>query len=191
MTLADLQREIAALPTLTPPQIESKGRAEGENSVVTPLDIVARQGRLILRMTAAIEAVEGKYRDIAVQMSERDAQIEEQREDRKEAERRMRQMATEVIHLMDALDWVYTTLNTREDTLVREVAAAQRDCLRRLAAVGITEIPTEGVADGRLHEGVDTTKTSEKPQYHIVSVVRRGFQLGPEILRRAEVVTAA
>jgi molecular chaperone GrpE (heat shock protein) len=198
MTLSDLQREIAALPTLTPPQTESKGKAEGEISIASPLDIVTRQGRLILRLIAATEAVEGRYRelaaqnrDIATQMAERDGQIEEQREARKEADRRLRQMATEVIHLMDALDWVYTTLNAREDSLVRDVAAAQRDCLRRLAAVGITEIPTNGIADGRLHEGVDTTETSETEQYHIVSVVRRGFQLGPEILRRAEVITAA
>jgi molecular chaperone GrpE (heat shock protein) len=191
MTLSDLQREIAALPTLMPPQTEAKGKAEGEVSIASPLDIVARQGRLILRLIAATEAVEGRYREIAAQMVERDGQIESQMEARKEADRRLRQMATEVIHLMDALDWVHTTLNAREDSLVRDVAAAQRDCLRRLAAVGITEIPTEGMVDGRLHEGVDTTETSETPQYHVVSVVRRGFQLGPEILRRAEVITAA
>jgi molecular chaperone GrpE (heat shock protein) len=191
MTLSDLQREIAALPTLTLPDTEAKSKAEGEVSIASPLDIVARQGRLILRLTAATEAIEGRYRDIAAQMTERDAQIEAQMEARKEADRRLRQMAAEVIHLMDALDWVHNTLEARGDSLVREVASAQRDCLRRLAAVGITEIPTTGMADGRLHEGVDTAETSETSQYHIVSVVRRGFQLGPEILRRAEVITAA
>lgn len=190
MTLSDLQREIAALPALTPPNEAGSGAGD-DSSLTSPLEVVARQGRLIMRLTAAVEAVEGRYRDVAVQMADRDAQIEEQREARREADRRLRQMAGEVIHLMDALDWVHNTLNAREDSLAREVAAAQRDCLRRLAAVGISEIPTQGQADGRLHEGVDTVETEETPQYHIVSVVRRGFQLGPEILRRAEVITAA
>jgi molecular chaperone GrpE (heat shock protein) len=112
-------------------------------------------------------------------------------EARRDAERRARQVALEAIHLMDALDWVQGALTARGDALAREVALAQRDCLRRLAAVGVTEIPCDGLMDGRLHEGVDTADGSGKPQYHIISVVRRGYQCGPEVLRRAEVVTAA
>jgi len=186
MTLSDIQREIAALPALTADAPEGDGA-----EAVSPLQIVSKQGRLILRLSAATEAMEARYRELSGQLDERDRRIADLGEAKRDAERRARQVALEAIHLMDALDWIQGALMARGDALARDAALAQRDCLRRLAAVGVTEIPCDGLMDGRLHEGLDTVDGSGKPQYHIVSVVRRGYQCGPEVLRRAEVVTAA
>lgn len=187
MTLSELQREIAALPTLS---VEtSEGEATPEE--ITPLQLVAKQGRVILRLSAATEAVEKRYKELAGQLAERDEHIKELSGARREAEKRVRQTALEAIYLMDALDWVQGALASQAHPLAREVAAAQRDCLNRLAALGISETPAVGVMDGRLHEGVDTVETDTVPRYHIVSVVRRGYQWGADVLRRAEVITAA
>jgi molecular chaperone GrpE (heat shock protein) len=187
MTLSELQREIAALPNLT---VETPdGEAAPEET--TPLQLVAKQGRVILRLSAATEAIERRYKDLTVQLTERDEHIKELSGARREAEKRARQTALEAIHLMDALDWVQGALASQAHPLAKEVAAAQRDCLNRLAALGISEAPNEGLVDGRLHEGVDTVETDAVPRYHIVSVVRRGYQWGADVLRRAEVITAA
>jgi molecular chaperone GrpE (heat shock protein) len=191
MTLSDIQREIAALPELTADALPAGSGTEGGGEATSPLQIVSKQGRLILRLSAATEAMEARYRELSGQLEERDRRLAESSEAKREAERRARQMALEAIHLMDALDWVQGALVARGDALACDVLLAQRDCARRLAAVGVTEIPCDGLMDGRLHEGVDTAEDTGKPQYHIVSVVRRGYQCGPEVLRRAEVITAA
>jgi molecular chaperone GrpE (heat shock protein) len=187
MTLSDIQREIAALPVLTVEIPEETAAVEE----TTPLQIIAKQGRLILRLSAATEALETRYKEFASRLSERDSQTNEAVTARREAEKRARQIALEIVHLLDALDWAQSALEKQGHGLAQELASAQRDCLNRLAALGITEIPAKGQMDGRLHEGIDTVETAEVPQYHVVSVVRRGFQWGAEILRRAEVVTAA
>jgi molecular chaperone GrpE (heat shock protein) len=188
MTLSELQREIAALPTLSVEPSDEKAVTTEET---TPLQLVSKQGRLILRLSAATEAMEARYKELAARLSERDERVEELTAARREAEKRARQVAQEAIHLMDALDWVQSALAAQGHPLAKELVSAQRDCLNRLAALGITEVPGEGMVDGRLHEGVDKVESSDVPQYHIVSVVRRGFQWGTEILRRAEVITAA
>jgi molecular chaperone GrpE (heat shock protein) len=190
MTLSDIQREIAALPELTVETPEGDDQEDGSKTA-SPLQIVSKQGRLILRLSAATEAMEARYRELSGQLDERDRRIMELGEAKRDAERRARQAVLEAIHLMDALDWIQEALAARGDALAREVALAQRDCARRLAAVGVTEIPCDGLMDGRLHEGVDTAADTGKPKYYIISVVRRGYQCGPEVLRRAGVITAA
>jgi molecular chaperone GrpE (heat shock protein) len=187
MTLSELQREIAALPSLAVETAE--GEAVPEET--TPLQLVARQGRVILRLSAATESVEKRYHELAERLAERDGRIEELSAARREAEKRARQAALEAVHLMDALDWARDALEKQGHPLAKELAAAQRDCLSRMAALGIRETPGEGLMDGRLHEGVDTVETDAVPRYHIVSVVRRGYQWGADVLRRAEVITAA
>jgi|GEM_PF-2333969 molecular chaperone GrpE (heat shock protein) len=195
MTLAEIQHEIAMLPRLMAPKekgAEEKGASQtpSTNKTNTPLEIVARQGRLIMRLSASLEGMEARQRELAESVRERNAQAHAETESRKETERRLRQMALETIRLMDMLDWVHISLTARENPFAQEVFSAQRECLRRLASIGITEIPVQGEPDGRLHETVDTMVADSFPQYHIVSVVRRGYQYGAEILRRAEVITA-
>jgi molecular chaperone GrpE (heat shock protein) len=154
--------------------------------------------------------LEARYRELTTQLREqgaqRDAEMQEREtriarlnaeiaEAKREGQEQTRKIALEAIRLMDVLDWTQAALRTRGEAaadLVPEVASAQRDCLRRLAAVGITEIPCQGMMDGRLHEGLETVPEAEAtvPRYHIVRMVRRGWQCGADILRRAGVVTA-
>ena len=72
---------------------------------------------------------------------------------------------------------------------------ARRDGLRRLAGVGVSEIPASAGTpfDGRLHDAVESRPApdgSPAKQYEILAVVRPGYQRGTDVLRRASVVTA-
>lgn len=193
LTLSDIQREIAALPpTLSVEGVEAaEANAPAGNAA---LQIVARQGRLILKLSAAAESLEARYHALAEQTQAQNERVNALSEEARQAQKRTRQVSLEAIRLMDALDWVGEALEARgQDALLSPLRSAQRDCLRRLASAGITEIPCAGQLDGHLHEAVGTGKAADEdtPRYHIVSVVQRGYQCGPDILRRAKVVTAA
>ncbi len=197
LTLEDIQREILALPPSLPLPFAAGG-SEAVKPPESPLQIISKQGRLILRMTAAVEALESRTRELADDAKRQRQQAEDTAEALRLSQQHGRQMALEAIHLMDALDWVAESVAARgEERFAREVVSAQRDCLRRLAAVGVSEIPAArgAVMDGRLHEGLDSVPSegedAEVPQYHILSLARRGYQSGPDVLRRAGVVTAA
>jgi len=194
MTLEDIQREIAALPTALP----NSGDVAAEEPGAGPLQIVSKQGRLILRLSAAMEGLDSRIKQLAEESKTADARAEATADSLRNCERRARQMALECVHLMDALDWVHEATVVRGDgAMAAQIRSAQRDCLRRLAAVGITEIPAVrgGVMDGRLHEGLEAVPASAEnadvPQYHILELVRRGYQSGTDVLRRADVKTVA
>lgn len=187
---ADLRREIDALP-----ELRVAGEGEGVSvpapAAATPLQVISRQGRLILKLSAAAESLDARYKELSERGRAQEARLEAAEEAARAARSQARQAALEAIRLMDALDWVQTALAGAGHPLAAEVASAQRDCLRRLAALGLTEVPAEGPMDGRLHEGLEAVETDAVPQYHIVRVLRRGWQMGPDVLRRAGVVTAA
>lgn len=200
MTLAEILREISALPATLPEVAEAAGGggADAAPGSSAPLQVISKQGRLILRLSASLEALEARYKELAEEGKAWRTQAETAAEAARVSERRARQTALEAIHLMDALDWVSESVRARgEEKFAEQIAAAQRDCLRRLAAVGVTEIPAPrgSEMDGRLHEGLDavtaTGADSDVPRYHILSLVRRGYQQGPDVLRRAGVITAA
>jgi molecular chaperone GrpE (heat shock protein) len=148
-----------------------------------------------------VEALEGRTRDLSLlvqsQQQERDTLTERaqqlelsRRQIQQEATERLELCASEAIYLMDLLDWAFGALQSQQHALANEIGVARKEGVRRLAAIGITEIPATGEMDGRLHEGVDTVPSDTIPHYHIVSVVRSGWQWGATVLRRATVVTA-
>ncbi len=182
---SDIAEELARLPALTLPG------SDGAAATATPLGIVSKQGRLLLRLGAATEALDSRYGFLAEQIAAQDARLTRAEDARRDAEIRSRQAALTAIQIMDALDWVHDRLLSLDlAEAAQETDAARLDCLRRLAGAGISEIPAQDVFDGRLHEGLETASSQDIPTYHIVRVVRRGFQIGPDILRRAGVVTA-
>jgi molecular chaperone GrpE (heat shock protein) len=170
------------------------------------------------RSAATIAALEARCQALAAEVRDREAihalQIQKQKQEIQDRETRLfrltydlaqaqreghentRKIALEAIRLMDALDWVQEALTARGAAvkdLSRELASAQRDCLRRLAAAGIEEIPATGRMDGHLHEGLEVVPADAAggvPKYDIVRVLRRGWKQGAEVLRRAGVATA-
>ncbi|MBC8137037.1 MAG: nucleotide exchange factor GrpE [Fibrella sp.] len=190
--LQTLRERIAALP--------EKLRVEGDDDNGTdvsktdgPLHVIARQGRLILRLTAAVEATETRLKT----QEEMGASLATAQTAAAQAEEETRRVLRETaLPLMDALDFAATAASTSGDAaLANAIAGARRDGLRRLAGVGISEIPaTSGTLfDGRLHEAVESRPAppgSSIAQYAILAVVRPGYQRGTDILRRATVITA-
>ena len=159
-------------------------------------EAVSRQGRTVLRLAAAVEGLTGQsaalerwVRDTLTLARARERELE----DALNASRQeTRLVALEAVRVLDALEWACDAAKTRKDTeALAQFESARKDCVRRLAAAGVTEIPAEGELDGRLHEGVGTRRSRRVPQYHIVNVVRRGWMRGGEVLRRAQVETAA
>lgn len=196
MTREEIRAEIERLPrTLNPENGEddtpSSPLRQPSGPGSTPLDVVSRQGRLLMRLTASSESVDGRIKELVRVAEKQAAEAETLRGERRRAEERARHFTLETIRLIDTLDRLQAALAAKEDPLADEAASAQRDAARRLTALGVTEIPCVGTSDGRLHESVDTVPAPPGTmRYTILSVVRRGWQSGADILRRACVITA-
>lgn len=196
LDLETIRRAIAALPE----QLRVAGDEEetpAANRTDGPLAVIARQGRLILRLSAATEAMEGRLKTLVENQAQEQQALREAREATHQAEAMTRQIVREaVLPLMDALEWAQEVAATRNDrALIDSLAAAARDGLRRLSAAGITEIPAPigGTFDGRLHEAVEAQAAplgSGIARYAVLAVVRRGYQRGTEVIRRTTVITA-
>lgn len=182
----DIQQEIAALPTL--PQESGDIVTASDPS---PLQVASRLGKQLLRINASYQELNQRQQELAEQLKERDRRLEEAADRERNQERQLRRTAEVAIQILDALDFLHEALATVGDTLATEAESARRDSLRRLATIGVTEIPATGQFDGSLHEGVGTVPATEAvPSYHIAEVVRRGYQMGTHVLRRTEVITA-
>jgi molecular chaperone GrpE (heat shock protein) len=168
--------------------------AEVQNNELN--ETIARQGRTILRLSAAVENLTGQsqslerwVRDTFTLTRARERELEDALE---AARQETRLIALEAVRVLDALEWACDAARARsDDEALMRFEAARLDCVRRLSAAGVTEVPAEGEFDGRLHESLGARKTKSVPQYHILNVTRRGWQRGGEILRRAQVETAA
>lgn len=195
--LENIRARIAALP--------ERLRVEGEDDEPTPTDptkdgplaIIARQGRLILRLTAASEATDARLKSLSESYEAVNAHLQAARDATERAEEETRRVLREaLIPLMDSIDFSALAAAKRGDAKLAEaIAGARRDGLRRLATVGVSEIPAEPgtMFDGRLHEAVEARPAPPEnpvPRYAILSVVRPGFQRGTEVLRRTTVITA-
>lgn len=183
----DIQHELQLLPaTLGAAPPEDDPAKAGQ----APLQILSKQGRMVMRLTASVDALTTRHDTLAQQLTERNEEFERLEQRYEAAQRQAQQASMAAIQILDALDWAHGALSAVGDPRAKELEAAQRDSLRRLAAAGINEIPCEGEIDGKLHEAMETVTSEDVPRYHIVRVIRRGFQSGTEILRRAGVVTA-
>jgi len=188
LDLQTIRERIAALPERL--QVEGEESTDSKNE--GPLAVIARQGRLILRLTAAVEAMESRVKDQEGARQEAVVARSAADDAGEETRRVLREVA---LPLMDALDFAAETAATRGDAgLSDALAGARRDGLRRLATVGVARIPaTPGTPfDGRLHEAVETRPAPPgMDRYVILAVVRPGYQRGTEILRSATVITSA
>lgn len=193
MTLSDIAREVAALPTLLV-EGEENGDAPATAPIAAPLAALSRQGRLLLRLTASTDALAQKS-DALVQTGQKAVHAAQAA-----ADDRLFRMANEAVFLMDVLQNAHEAAAVRaneNNALANELASALRSGARRLAAQGVCEIPCPvgEPPDGLLHESVDTVEagsdgTQSVTRYGVVGVVRRGWQIGNHVLRRAQVVTA-
>jgi hypothetical protein len=108
--LTDLRREIDALPEL-------RVGGEGENAAppvpVSPLQVISRQGRLILKLSASAESLDARYKELSERQRTQEARLEAAEEEARAAKRQARQTALEAVRLMDALDWVQEALTAR------------------------------------------------------------------------------
>jgi hypothetical protein len=183
----DIQKEVARLPELV-----YAGAGETEAAEPSPMQMVSKLGRNIMRVSLSAEALDKRYTELSEQLKERDERIHALADGKQAAEREARAAAMAAIHVMDALDWLSETATEHGDReLIRSVHAAQRDCLRKLAAAGLSEIPADGPFDGALHESIDTAQMEGRPGATISSKsCGAAFKRGGDSAARG-VVTAA
>ncbi len=209
-----LQTESVDAPLLRVPEtlihaIDAPGATDDESEGVPTADPTAdllaassRQGRLLLRLVASTDTLMQKNDRLAERMDAWEVRARNilstvekaDRANQTASDEQLYRMAGEAIFFMDVLQNAYEAASASKNAnLTRELASALKNGARRLASQGVCEIPCPigEPPDGRLHESVDTAKAPVgSARYGIVGIVRRGWQIGTHVLRRAQVVTA-
>lgn len=98
-----------------------------------------------------------------------------------------------LLPLLDVHDNLERALATgsTDPAFLRGVEAIAEQLRRIVTSLGAVPIPSVGTLfDPRLHEAVGTVPATDHPSDTIVTEVRRGFLLGGEVLRPAQVIVA-
>ena len=98
-----------------------------------------------------------------------------------------------LLPLLDVHDNLERALATgsTDSAFLRGVEAIVEQLRRIVTSLGAIPIPSVGTLfDPRLHEAVGTVPATDHPSDTIVTGIRRGFLLGGEVLRPAQVVVA-
>jgi molecular chaperone GrpE len=98
-----------------------------------------------------------------------------------------------ISHLLPILDQFDLALRPPSDAgkdFVEGMRMIRDNLLEVLRSEGLEEIPVDGAFDPYIHEAVGDVEAKGKDEGTIVEVVRRGYRLGPRVLRPAQVVVA-
>jgi len=128
---------------------------------------------------------------VADYLDERSDRITELKADRAELEDREEQYQQFCREVMDLFSELEDAAQESENDELRSAAASMRNKLESsMEKIGLREIPALGESpDSMYHYVVDTTDTaSDEERDTIVEVVRRGYLLEGEVLRKADVI---
>jgi molecular chaperone GrpE len=129
-----------------------------------------------------------QYKSASAEFEE--ARLRARREVTRDIERTKRALLTDFLEVLDNLDRAIDAAATSAgaDALMAGVRMVREQFLARLQSHGISEIETLGQPfDPALHEAVAVVPSSEADDDHVVGLVRRGFRIGEEVLRPAQV----
>lgn len=98
----------------------------------------------------------------------------------------------ELLQVLDYLDMALAAPVTSDDAknLVIGIEMTRTQFQNALANQGVKEISTKGVFDARVHEATKAEVDETVEPGTILSVVRKGYQRGDEVLRHAHVVVS-
>jgi len=130
-----------------------------------------------------------QYKGAAAEFEQ--ARVRARRDAGKEIERGKRAILVDLLEIVDNLDRALdSATNVRSiDTFVHGVEMVRQQFMQRLEALGITPLdPLNQPFDPARHEAVTTVPTSvPNDEEKVVGVVRRGYMIGDEVLRPAQV----
>jgi len=130
---------------------------------------------------------------VADYLDEHGDRVTELKEERAALEDREEQYQRVLLELMDLFSQLDETAEHSDSEELQSAAAAMRDRLFSITAkIGLERIPARGESpDSLYHHVVDTAEAaSEAEQDTIVEVVRPGYLLRGDVLRKADVIVA-
>jgi len=106
-------------------------------------------------------------------------------------ERATERLVTELLPVLDALEFAVESAETHEEAKLEEgVRLVHRQLADALGKQGVAEIDTDGKFDPHVHEAV-LSQPSEAEEGSIVNVLQKGYRLGEKVVRPARVAVAA
>ncbi len=132
-------------------------------------------------------------RKVAEYLDEHGDRVMELKEERAALEDREEQYQRALLEILDLFSELGETAANSDSGELQSAAVAMRDRLSSITAkVGLERIPAAGEApDSLYHHVIDTAEaTSEAEKDTIVEVVRRGYLLRGDVLRKADVIVA-
>jgi molecular chaperone GrpE len=130
-----------------------------------------------------------QYKGAAAEFEQ--ARVRARRDAGKEIERGKRAILVELLDIVDNLDRALDSAKDVRsiDTFVHGVEMVRQQFLQRLEGFGIKPLdPLDQPFDPARHEAVTTVPTSVAgDEEKVVGVVRRGYMIGDEVLRPAQV----
>ncbi|MBM4142064.1 MAG: nucleotide exchange factor GrpE [Lentisphaerae bacterium] len=100
----------------------------------------------------------------------------------------------ELLPVLDHLDLALAAAQARDnaDPVAEGFRMVAEQLLSKLGKFGLTPVDAQGVPfDPNLHEAISHLPSADAPESSIIAQVRRGYRLGAQLLRPAQVVVSS
>lgn len=181
--------------------VDRRWWARGENADATSEDraslkptYVEELERKLAEKDTQVQEYLAKYRQASQEFE--DARARMRKELARDAERNRREVLVGLLEVLDNLDRAVDAARnggtSPDDPLLLGVDMVRQQFAGKLAAFGVTRIPTDGAHfDPALHEAVSVVPVDgAENDGRVVGVVRSGYRIGDEVLRPALVAVA-
>ncbi len=191
-----LREVLAALP---PIQLPAAGDESGVPSLwVTEMrEALGRLGKQQMRAAQELgafrEGMETELQRLGAALVAANEQVEEHRQEVSRGREGGWRRAEHLLQAIDAIDDLVTVaLQLGEPMLIDRAQRLSRDVIRVFGETGIVEVPAVGVRfDEETHYAAEAQPaTGEHRPGEVIALVRRGFRMDGQLLRRALVITA-
>ncbi len=163
--------------------------AEAEPGLRKP-SYIEELERQLAEKDKAIQAHAARYRESAGEFEQVRARL--RRDVDRETERARRALLSDMLDVVDNLDRAIgaATEGSNADALLKGVELVRDLMLAKLASYGVRPIVAENQPfDPAIHEAVSIVPVSDPARdEHVVAIVRKGYSIGPDVLRPAGVV---
>lgn len=182
---ADVARRLASFePVALPPEGEGLDTAFAD-------DFLRAFTRLARAQMKTQQAVELSVEDVRRALQEQQGLVEEVREQRRAAERKSEQLLRFILEVVDVVLGFHKSSRKSASTELRSVADTMLKALGpNMEKIGLVRIPALGQVPDALYHFVLSTRAAddEAQRDRIVEVVREGYLLDGEIIRKADVI---
>jgi molecular chaperone GrpE len=159
------------------------GDAQGEEPTIETLQSVVAQAR------EEAAASQDKYLRTLAEMDNYKKRIERTYADLSKSSKK--NLLTKLLSVKDNLERAlqYGGSSENGEGILEGVRLTQYQLDQILSQEGVTEMESDGKPfDPRLEEAIQSVSLPDKPDHQVVQVVRKGYTLGDDVLRPAQVI---